>query len=519
LGNPDDRRFRAYCTSLADQLRAEYAGGVDPFESWAIWTVALAQHYSLGSPYLDVTKDVDTALWFATRQATTHGGCQVIGPPGPFDPASNSIVQLKFTTFEASPETTGYLYVLDVPVWDGRGHPSHGELIDLSLAPPVFASSERMKAQAGGLIYAAPNTDAGDLSSLLACPPLEVPVAVAGRCATMKTTDLFPPIGHDHWYGALVSIPLSFGTRDGTYLTPELSVRLTLFYGSPDDLRALNDAICMLANPLLCAFLRREHDRGADWLHPEVFPGDAVALIARDPWYLVTPPLGDQWNEAITFLVLPEVAPISNPNPGESESLPLNKVLIEFSVLEYPFWKGIETGGDTRTIRRGLYIEREAVKFRVWDFTQKVPSGPITCAGPFPLRFDEVTRKFVFGDDASPTDLIPLTFKNFLVSLTLLRDLSERPLAPSFPSSTLDNVIHVAGVQGGGKLVRTESPAADFPIYLLPTPPPITASIGGMVVVKHAGPWAQVDAGSIQKSVDDGVARNGHSSGRGPSIA
>lgn len=501
--SPDNRRFRAYCTLLASHLREEYGEDVSDLDSWLTWTVALAQHYSLGSPYLDVTQDLDTALWFATHQSETHAEVLVMGQPGPIDPVTDLPVRLALITFGHSAEPVGYFYVLDVPVWDGHGHPGHGELIDLSQAPEVFASSARMKAQQGCLIYAKGTTDDGDLSPSMMAPPIEVPTSISGNSSAMSVGDLFPSPANDHWYEALVSIPLSFGTPDNQHLVLRPTLPIALYFDTNDDRQLLRDTTCMLANPLLSAFLRSEQDRGADWIHAEAFPADAITILIDEPWYLVTPPLGDEWNESIAMLGLPTVAPVTNPEPGEPDQAPLDRVLVEFSVLEYSIWRGIETAGETRSVRRGLYIERQGSDIRLWDFTQEVPKGPITCMGPLPVQFDVVEKGFVMPGGRSPTEIMPRIFKNFLVVLTTLRELSKKPLVHPFPRINADNKNYVVDVQGGHQLIRTEIPVADFPIYLIGQGSTDSTVFGGVLSLKDAGRWSELNAEQLQQSLDD----------------
>jgi hypothetical protein len=382
--NLETRRFRAYCVSLANRLRENYSDVVLDIDIWTIWTLALAQHYSLGSPYLDVTKDVEVALWFATHRPAVQLEPLLIGPPGHYNPLTDFWLKLELTTLSSSLEPTGYLYVFDVPVWDGNGHPRSGQLIDLSRAPQVFASSRRMLAQSGCLVHADRRQDGGDLSRLLACPPIEVPTSISGRCTTIRTGELFPPPSEDHWYEAFVATPLSFATKDGQHLEPRPSIPLTLFFDTANELADLNQLVTLLANPLLGLFLRREQHRGASWLPPDVFPDNATTIIVDVPLYLVTPPLGDQWNEAVAMTGVPTTARVANPAAGDPDAVPLEKVLVEFSVLEHPIWRGLEADGETKTIVRALYVARRENEFAVWEFSQDVPIGPVTCVGPIP---------------------------------------------------------------------------------------------------------------------------------------
>jgi FRG domain-containing protein len=104
--------------------------GTAPNED-SVWIEAIAQHYGPGSPLLDVTRSIDIALWFALHERRPVSAEHLVGPPGQPDKARD--IPLKETWWEYRPSTTdGYLYVFDVPEWNGSNVPSHGSLLDLS---------------------------------------------------------------------------------------------------------------------------------------------------------------------------------------------------------------------------------------------------------------------------------------------------------------------------------------------------------------------------------------------------
>src|SRR5580692_4221667 len=84
---------------------------------WSHWLDAIAQHYSAGSRYLDVTHSIESAAWFALHRGSFQTECSALGPPGP--PAPYDLpAEERWLQYTRS-ETPGYLYAFDVDSWDG----------------------------------------------------------------------------------------------------------------------------------------------------------------------------------------------------------------------------------------------------------------------------------------------------------------------------------------------------------------------------------------------------------------
>jgi hypothetical protein len=66
-----------------------------------------------------------------------------------------------------------------------------------------------------------------------------------------------------------------------------------------------------------------------------------------------------------------------------------------------------------------------------------------------------------------------------------------------------DSTTHVVALQGGQNLLRTVSPVAKFPIYLLSSSANRDSDrFGGSALLEHVGPWSEVGAAVVQRIVD-----------------
>jgi FRG domain len=55
-------------------------------EAEAVWIEAIAQHYGPGSTFLDVTRSLDVALWFALHEPRPISATHEMGPDRPLEP-------------------------------------------------------------------------------------------------------------------------------------------------------------------------------------------------------------------------------------------------------------------------------------------------------------------------------------------------------------------------------------------------------------------------------------------------
>jgi hypothetical protein len=118
-----------------------------------VWTELIAQQYGSGSPYLDVTDNLDVALWFALHKLVPDTAILVMGPDGPINAETDHFTAIDALIPKPSPAPCGVLYVMDVPVATEPHERIHGELIDLSALPAVIADSRRIHGQHASLLW------------------------------------------------------------------------------------------------------------------------------------------------------------------------------------------------------------------------------------------------------------------------------------------------------------------------------------------------------------------------------
>jgi hypothetical protein len=172
------------------------------------WTQAVAQHYGPGSSYLDVTYSLDVALWFALHEYKPVGVTLVFGEGDQPDPANDIYRKEHWVTYPDWTKTA-YLYVFDAPKWKPGLGSTHGQLIDLADAPPIFSSSARMRAQSGCLLDSGLDRAQADLSDCFKVAPIPIAWPMTGAPKLNWTSeDLFPGPEIDEWYKRFLAIPL-----------------------------------------------------------------------------------------------------------------------------------------------------------------------------------------------------------------------------------------------------------------------------------------------------------------------
>ena len=173
-----------------------------------LWGPALLQHYGPGSSYLDVTADMDVALWFSLAKRyerwvstpTPTGMMRRMRLAWHSDLASGQCGESEFYVFDAIP-------------WSGVRAPAHGELVDLlerKGAAEVPEEAMRLRYQNGSLLYCDPGHPQGANLGLrlkgyvrFAADFLRESVPSFGRAIT----ELYPSPGVDPFYKALLAVP------------------------------------------------------------------------------------------------------------------------------------------------------------------------------------------------------------------------------------------------------------------------------------------------------------------------
>ncbi len=523
-----EESFRLYAHLLSERCRVaqpESAASTDA-EILFYWAEAIAQHYGPGSRFLDVSHSVEAALWFALHKAEIESHVEVMGLPGPFNPDADILSEQEWIRHREYRKGHGWLYVFDAPLWDGHGYPRHGEVIDLSRAPAWFASSPRVRAQAGCLLAADPKRGAGDLSSCYACRPIPVAWPMVGAQRVHAADhEIFPPPGRDEWYRRFLSIPLGKRPAERGGVTHTQAIPVSLYdYDEPSltaDVRR-----CMITLPLRFLFptiadMLAEKDslhRLPDW-HDTPGISDATVIVVETP-ILHGLPRGDSgfWNDTLVSQDIDTEVDAYDLKGQPAARVSLENVFVEFSPLEMAGWERVEQPGVRMDPLRGLWMLRKGsqlafyLAFEILQPTQLELMGPLFAelndAGRFEWRAPH--------DSEKPSELPEFPLRSFYGALTILRELSRNWKPGAIPALTLER-------PGGGRmftcffrstearLIRTWDEADRRPYYFLceaesnePFLKPGTPI--GAFQFDSAKPWPECSAAEIRARMWETVA-------------
>jgi FRG domain len=177
-----------------------------------VWLPALLQHYGPGSFFLDVTAELNVALWFAMHRFYSDSAemrLQFWGEP--------ATVSIPFAYYEPLTlpfrgEFSPVIYVFDALTWTGFGRPAHSDLVAVKSLPvgqQLLYRATRLDRQSACLLYADPEAFFGpDLAFALRAIVILAEEFEWGDAPIWTTTDLFPFPSKDPCYASLWAIPL-----------------------------------------------------------------------------------------------------------------------------------------------------------------------------------------------------------------------------------------------------------------------------------------------------------------------
>ncbi|BAH40459.1 hypothetical protein GAU_3417 [Gemmatimonas aurantiaca T-27] len=367
----------------SDLALAEAKGVPSTLDMLSYWVHAIAQHYGGDSNYLDVTSDIQSALWFALYQMVSKEGTIVLGPGTAPDPVHDVPVKQTFWRYERW-EEPAYLYVFDVPPWDGKGPLEHGTLIDVAAqAPHLVSDSTRMAVQRASLLYA--DSDIGDLTSFYVTPPLRVawPMEGAERLSH-GTLEIFPPPTVDPWYEIFLRQPLTIvpTATDAVRYAHPIPVALYL-YDTPAERNDLIARLNMEQPPLASRGMREMMvDGGADAGTLARFDAATVIYCEAALQALLQTRRSSSWHSALLMSDLPSNADTQQLGSDESAgAVDLMNVIFEFSPLESI---AAASAYNTSAVDyvRALWVVRNENTILVVPFIQQA-DGPGVTTSPF----------------------------------------------------------------------------------------------------------------------------------------
>lgn len=403
----------------------------------ALWFNALAQHYGPGSDFLDVTYSIGAALWFALNKTSIVPTGGPIGPAGTSNSDDDFETYMELVRYDPWDEP-GWLYVFDLPLWNGEGTARPGEIIDLAKAPEIFASSARMRAQAACLIYCRneDNTAIDVRKLLVAGAPLQVRRPMTGTTAhDRRVADIYPSPEKDDWFARFLSVPMTFSPRASTPRL-ERSIPVGVYY-DPHDQRYVKEVIrydVAVEPPLL-------HRGIAQFpLFPSANETVPTIILLEAPMVFPNPAgESDQWHHGLLWTDVPDRCPAYDFN-GPAGEVSLANVFFEFSLLEDIGWERIVRKETKIRAHRGVWLRRSGETLDVTFLAQEIPGGDVELSPFFSLTYDSSRRRIMIALADSAEEAVPINaFNSFakpvFVALMLLRHLS--PVFKCAPTPTL----------------------------------------------------------------------------------
>ena len=450
----------------------------------SLWIEAIAQHYGTGSRFLDVTTSLDVALWFALHDAKLETIWEKAKTAAPvlelhhlFNDKVRQISEVpvawRTVRYSERKDKPGWLYVFDVPRWNGQGEPEHGSLVKLDEAPTMldFQTSARMNAQSACLLAADSRPDMADLTDLYQKDwgPIPVSWRLAGNETWMKApANIFPDPADDPWYTLFLSIPFYVRPGRSQFIAdPERgegwlksvksqwtrALPVTFYFSKPETKSSSHrDTITSPSNlldpPLIfslkLAGVSAQDEANAGFIDktPAVASkyrlDQSTVIMLESPIISLLPPL-DLWNhgllqadlaEATESFFAREIPSGSGVVEGEpyltkltdqeeaeyskllSTPFPLTNVFLELSPLEHIQWGKI--GNQNVKVLRALWLRHDRKRFVLNPYYQSLPLGTqsstLADEGPYFFGFDELAQRFaVLVDENQNCQWKPIT--------------------------------------------------------------------------------------------------------------
>jgi hypothetical protein len=448
----------------------------ETLDAYELWFHAVAQHYGSGSEFLDVTYSLDVALWFALHSYEVVKSLGSIGPPGAPDPMNDHPKAMELVRYQPS-DKPGYVYVFDLPKWNGMGSAEAGIVVDLADAPAVFSSSPRMRVQQGCLVYCGnKNSSPLDMKTrLVSGTPLLVSHQMSDAPhLDWRVADLFPSPKKDEWYDRFLSVPMAYTpTPPPSMLRRQIPVTV---YFDEQDIQYAQEVFyhnIVIPPPLLhrvlSGFKRPDDHSQLTSLHV-----DAIPIILEAP--LIFPyPTGDSelWHQGLLARDIPDRCQVYDfATQSSYGEVPLTNVLFEFSPLEQIGWNRIVNTNVPFQLIRGIWLRRQGDDFAAALVYQDNP-GPGPFLGEFiPFRYDSNVEKFVATLETNNAELpisdIPEIAKPIFIALMLLRNLSPALKTEATPLYQIN--INEAGIRKRITFVTRARDAARLYRVTVPSP-------------------------------------------------
>ena len=522
-----------YWSALACRELLAPSSRIVPSEDEAVWIEAIAQHYGPGSNFLDVTRSLDVALWFAFHEVRSVSASHEMRAEGASDPTRAIRLFEQWWEYHRSSERpSGYLYVFDVREWDGTGCPAHGQLLDLS-SRPILSKSSRISAQAACLLAGDSAVDSGSLKAFLRHEPIPVAFPMDGAPRLDEPADaMFPDPSQDPWYDLFLTIPLTWVVNGGAgrlKLSRPLPVPCYRYQSDEKTRQVLVRPKLITPSPVYPVVVDDLSIRLTSTLSgTRAFSAkDATRMLFEAPvlsWLLRIST--DSWNPGILGTDLPVAVEATDLiDCSRSERVSLTNVFMEFSPLENTDWYRIRGPEPDVQSLRALWLVLHDDRFGLYLFPQRIgPNGvELVHAGPFEFRFDEQAHTFWSCDLGKSfwvkSEWKSLRDKAFWIALAILRSLSAAVKADPFALSqtrqadgtlTITVPLRQAIAQLKG-VVESNSEIQWYLIRSFLNNEPFFPGTGGQYLgtlsFGSSVPWEQVDPRDLRRLITETLPR------------
>jgi hypothetical protein len=436
--------WRTYAGHLYAGLAPDRDAGnlsMQDLQAHSLWFSALAQQYGPGSDFLDVSYSIDIAVWFALNKAKMVTATGLIGPDGPPNPTLDHPTSAELVGYEPwEDKEGGCIYVLDLPLWNGEGLAQAGQVVDLAKAPEIFASSPRMRAQSGCLIYCRKDDytpfDVREL--LVAGTPLRVRRPMTGTTAHhRRVADIYPSPVQDEWFARFLSVPMTYSAQPAPP-TLQRSIPVVVYYdrGNQRYLVEVHFHDVAIQPPLAHRIVPEFQTR------PSANEPSPTIILLEAPMVFPYPPAdSDQWHHGLLWTDVPDRCPEYHFGlDGPAGEVSLANIFFEFSLLEGIGWEQAIHKRATIDLTRGVWLRRSGTTVEAMILRQETPGGAVQSIGFLSLFYDFSLRRIMIalpkGDEkAIPIDALGDLGKPVIVALMLLRYLS--PTLKYQPTPTL----------------------------------------------------------------------------------
>ena len=469
--------WKCYATHLYSALKPQQPAGnlsIADLQAHSVWFNALAEQYGPGSDFLDVSYSIDIALWFALNKARIVKAKGAIGPDGPPDPLRDHPTSMDLVGYEpCEDEEPGCIYALDLPLWSGEGLAQGGQVVDLAKAPEIFASSPRMRAQSGCLIFCR-NADSTPLDVrkfVVAGTPLRVRRPMTGtKAADRHVADIFPSPLQDQWYARLLSVPMTYSAQT-TPPTLQRSIPVVVYYDRDNQryLREVHFHDVTIQPPLVHRIVPELQTRPAAG---ESSP--TIILLEAPMMFPFAPADSELWHHGLLWTDVPDRCPEYRFGlQGPVGEVPLDDVFFEFSVLEGIGWEQAIHNKATIGLNRAVWLRRTGEKLEAAVLHQEVPGGPVQRIGFLSLFYDPSRRRIMValptGEPAAiAIDELGDVAKPIIIALMLLRDLSPALKCKPMPGLVTDGTNILLGcARDAARLYRVRPPAPNPDWFVL----------------------------------------------------